>query len=1421
MIVIRSKRPLLRRKGGFVLILVLGILILVSLLVVGFLSHALTQAKSVTSYRAQTDSLLLSDVAVDLVKAQIDDATSQSASIWASQPGAIRTFQNTGADSAYGTTYKLYSSSTLTSTNPPTDIPNDLPASADATDWVSNPMWTDLNAPVQRTDGTYAYPIIDVYNDPQDVPGVLGSTTSPSFTIKANLLNAIGPTAASHSIPGTLYPIPMPVRWLYILKQGQIIAPDSGSAAPTVTFIKASPNPSASNPIVGRVAFWTDDDTCRVNINTASVSGTSAAPGTGTTDINTFWDTPRFTGSDDYLLGLNQGVNNEFQRYPGHPAMTTLALALPEFTDASGNVSASNMAAILSFAPRYGNGGSVGGTVASGTTPTPTITLNSNPSGTPYRLFNSVNELLFNSPNALNASGQRYSVGTYPSGTTAILSRQQIETAKFFLTAHSRAPELNLSGWPVSSQSGTSYRTAADNLIAFCATTPGVSPSPYYFVRAPWVNPQASTTVAGVGSNSTFTDVNLTQNTNLLAYLDNLTSLPVPGVPGYPPSNTSTFDTKYTQLGMRQILTEIFDYIRITNSRDPGVDPNITQTPQPPSSAVPYSAPTAYDPANNSSTVGYGQILPTEINSSTTLNWGTYGFGRFQGRPIEASIIFIGVGKGPPVSSPQTWTGATPVPPNQAGIGSGIYYSSLPSGNPNPNNPCSATPPALAADTPPPGQTAVMALFVLTFFDPALGYARNTSFIVPQTTGLTNLFVGPTTGNSVPVNQQLFYQDGSERLGGLSTLVANYSTFSCANPGSLGSLMDFRMMLGGRTMGNSDDAAYPFYSDIINMPTGGTFTFNPPQGGAAAPLAFTVSIDANGHVGKANSPLVHTYSFLFPTATVSVPNVSTIPLFGSLVGRPLASYPDGTTSNDRFDDGRSTKMDLTNYLANMLDFPNDTIISLVPTAAYGDYRMLCAPYTPSSAFTSLYNYVKGSGTPPPIIWGTGASNGNYPQQAYGFIYPSGQYFQGSTHSSLVNGGTLVSGVNYSSQSTYYSSAGPLSPAGYGATPLVPWTVQNPKSGASTAPPDFDNGFGQLPDGPFINKPDEGAVYPSSASSTPPRVYYDNTGTYVASTVSPSFFFSPQRQVPSPVMFGSLPTGAPVGATLSGTAITAPTGGPTPWQTLLFQPGTGGHAGLGIPKDEYLLDLFWMPQVQPYAISEPFSTAGKVNLNYQIFPFTYIDRSTAIQSVLASEKVAEVPTTDGTSYKYDKQTALGTANTTGMGQVRYPLNLSETNGTLRQFVQNFANWTVFKSAAEICNVYLVPSNITTWTTDALAQAGWYGTGFGLVGDNTRERPYADIYSRITTKSNDFTVYYRVQTLKNPITTPDTSTAWTEGTGVITGEYRGSTTIERYIDPNNTSIPNYGSMSAATLAATPSLDSPTYYKWRVVQNDRFAP
>ena len=58
------------------------------------------------------------------------------------------------------------------------------------------------------------------------------------------------------------------------------------------------------------------------------------------------------------------------------------------------------------------------------------------------------------------------------------------------------------------------------------------------------------------------------------------------------------------------------------------------------------------------------------------------------------------------------------------------------------------------------------------------------------------------------------------------------------------------------------------------------------------------------------------------------------------------------------------------------------------------------------------------------------------------------------------------------------------------------------------------------------------------------------------------------------------------------------------------------------------------------------------------------------------------------------------------------------------------------------------------------------------------------------------------------------SWDENRDVITGEFRGYQTIERYADPNDSQFPDYANVSEAT----PISD---FYKFRVVQAKQFAP
>ncbi len=128
-----------------------------------------------------------------------------------------------------------------------------------------------------------------------------------------------------------------------------MISPTTEGSGTTVTVATPDHIPSKDNPIVGRVAFWTDDETSKVNVNTA---------GEGT-----FWDMPRFNSPDDMTLAYYQPAHGEYQRYPGHPAMVSLSTVLGAFSSTFSSAGGINYPeSIYPFLPRLNIGGSVQGT---------------------------------------------------------------------------------------------------------------------------------------------------------------------------------------------------------------------------------------------------------------------------------------------------------------------------------------------------------------------------------------------------------------------------------------------------------------------------------------------------------------------------------------------------------------------------------------------------------------------------------------------------------------------------------------------------------------------------------------------------------------------------------------------------------------------------------------------------------------------------------------------------------------------------------------------------------------------------------------------------------------------------------------------------------------------------------------------------
>jgi uncharacterized protein (TIGR02600 family) len=393
--------------------------------------------------------------------------------------------------------------------------------------------------------------------------------------------------------------------------------------------------------------------------------------------------------------------------------------------------------------------------------------------------------------------------------------------------------------------------------------------------------------------------------------------------------------------------------------------------------------------------------------------------------------------------------------------------------------------------------------------------------------------------------------------------------------------------------------------------------------------------------------------------------------------------------------------------------------------------------------------------------------------------------------------------------------------------------------------DYDTGPGLVLDGPYIGKATEGgqgnrfwgeAGFGSrdyDASNTNPDF---STGTVdMAFTNLQS---GPNKQVASPVIFGSLPVG------------NSPE---TSWRTLLFCPNPNSQTHLSLSEvppagdlpsankapDYLLLDFFNMPVVEPYAISEPFSTSGRVNMNYQIAPFTYIRRETALRGVLRSGLLAAAEDQWAENRKFKEGLAYTNSNpqplaylahlrSTGHWAFRYPIHVEQT---LKQFEKRFANGDIFRSPSEICSLWLYPAKqptasqpenpstaLVNWDANsANIKSWWYDnpgtTRKSVTSDNMRERPYASIYPQLTTKSNTYTTFLKVQVLqKAPGTRPD---EWVENRDRIRGEYRGSVMVERYIDPSDPALPDF----TLPEQANTSLDD--FYRYRTLNTKRFVP
>jgi len=1216
---------------GVALVIVLSFLALVTVVVVAFFSNITLDVNAARQADSGARSKQLADTAVNIVMGQIKQATSRGGNlVWVSQPGMIRVTGSAGGNDgiAFCTPlayYKLYSSKDMEVTL--SEIAGFSAAQDVPSDWYSQTaQYTDLNAPAQDSTGTPRYPILD--------PSAFGVVAGSSVT------NAPLDTKAGANLA------PMPVRWMYILRDGTLTASGSGSTTalwPTTTST-AYKSPTRDNPIVGRIAFWTDDDTCKVNINTASEG--------------TYWDVPRTTGTAERDFGLYQPAQHEWQRYPGHPATTCLSTVFPSLSAQE----------IYRITPRINGGGYNAGT----SIPTARITADTD------RLYASVDELMFDPLHT----------GTNAAGLTAA----QIEQAKFFLTTHSRAPEVTLFNrpriacWPIAKDLAANAVTPFDKLIALCSTIGG---HPYYFQRK--------------NSDSAAEDISIPRNNELYLYLINFTSR---AVPGFRAQLLETFLTKYPS-DRDQILTEIFDYIRSTNLQDDNLP-----------AAGRFTRPA------DSTTGGLGWVVPSQ-------RYTTMGFGRaFTLSELAIGFICNAAPNDPATSDDESAGSNTLANPNLAASGSLLALN----------------------------QRMVQAVIVPDFFSVMHGWTSIAPSLRVEVSGLQNL----------KLNGQSFFASGTASI--------NYTKDAglCLKDGrGYGGAGGWRYFAAGINPGS--DLPLVSQSVRVTVPSAsGSSTMNFSGGNVTVALC---SLSGTYQTLKLNLP---------PAANLPIPKIASQGTSAEVSGTATTKEQWWILNNMGsaapwnagrvFNAGASPGTPGSRGPGAFFREEYDVVRAIIPK--HGDFRLIAAQSTITDTANNIFvkhpRYDSDDATACLLAH-----------------FKSDRDLRGRT-GAVQDGGRR-----------YFSSDALVPEESAGLLPYI-----YPGASAANRPEatgDFDTGMAGAMDGPFINKPDEGDIAGLELSPPQPAYFYSSE----SQTPPGATFFSPNRMMPSPGMFGSLPTGVKA---------------KVPWKTLLFRPqGTdfsaSGASGLlrhpsdstTVP-DHLLMDLFWMPVVEPYALSEPLSTAGKVNMNYQLMPFTYIERSTALRAVFKAEKLAAIPSNPNGINLYKSGTSTL--------DIRYEIDVNNAASatkkdseieTLNQFYRKFtvAN-ELFKSASEICDLHIVP----TGQTVAGMPAFW--NDHQLTGDNLRERIYTTLYPRLTTKSNTFTVHYRVQVLKQ--STGGRSTAaqwatWNEAKDQVLSECRGSTAIERYIDPNDPSLPDFASSSA------PNMDD--YYKFRVVSDRKFTP
>ena len=1235
----RARRHCRREQAacGAAIVIVLVFVAMIMMLVLAVLGTGMQSRKQSAAVAKIQEVEALEGLPAQIIITQLQRATLPGTTAdgerltWASQPGMIRVFgtqvpagKNRPAARMH---YRLYSAPVMNSAA--LDLTQEV---ASMNSWnVQTAAYTDLNEPVVSNQGgtlMKRFPIAD--------PAAVGRMAG--FTLR----RAAPAISAAH-------PLPMPAAWIYVLRDGRLVMPanTSGSQA---TF--AADAVTAANPIVGRIAFWTDDESCKLNLNTASEGGA--------------WDMPAANTQVERGNAMKAPAAVESYRISGHPAFTSLSPVLRNFGGAAAGSTqwpkpddinpqtADSSSPCLKYLAQYQtlvpHGVSSDLVVQQG------------------RHFATVDEFFYDPKRQPNGSSAGF-----------LMEQGDLNMARFFLTTHSAASDLNPFGGPKISlwmvPQDASQRTAVDRrVMAGCTLNAGTSqPFEFAFQRAAnW------SSTASQGSSQSMSDdwSQVQRNRELYAWLQQLSSTSIPGCGG-------KFLDKYGAHSRDQLLTSMLDMLRWSANTSAYLPPASGLAEQ---SAVPL---TIDDPSK-----------PTR------------GFGRFP-TVSEVAVVFA-------FTDVERSSNGQPRDDNKDGI-------------------CDRA-------------TKLRAFLVVNPMLPACGAPVVSPAWSVRIRRLQHLTIGQGIGLLLPGgnvrNCCTLTSALSPSGGGTSAYACFASQFLQANgtPKQMGLLSD-------------PARGFPFISSgDVGLQSG--------MGMPGTALRFSggaIIVD----LMEPNAPLtppkpgdaIHSVEMEFPDQAIPMP---------SLLVTDFAKGP--RTLSQRF-----TPVMVGTEMRLPIIQRGDIVRSMVLNAngpSQGDTRLVAARrelLMPDA--TNWY-------CPHPDYGGTATPAAQLKPEAQslrdGAYMLTGQ-FGSIPQPTRSTAGTLLANVRFADN----------------AIPSVP-------VGLTGSAGDWESGRGLLEDGPFVNR-----------SSLQPAAYFTRGSTPVNSPAATE----PLGEISSAICFGALPSGV-YGDSSSAT--------PRPWQTLLFCPNPAGrstpanqpgqaavdHYGFGSPPDHLWLEFFWTPVTQPWPMSMDFATAGKVNLNHQLMPFTWVQRATALHGAFKGVRITAIPTA---ALDDQGDSAKGRSDGNPLDATfRYEIDEEKTVTGLNLRLDT---GDVFRTASEICEQFLVPRRITGHTYNgngfsppdpANQQAAdmtswWNGApssasdAFEATGDNLRESPYAQLYPRLCTQSNIYSVHYTVQLLKQARSAKPNE--WDETRDHVQAERRGCCVIERHLARQTSPLPDPATSSTA--------------------------